>query len=101
MAIYVKPGWRKYIPHLNMFVSFPLIKVETMLFYENLDMLTFTYVGLYWRIWKWEGRIRLFETDNRFHSEYVREDDVARKRCGCWISKKYSLKYYCKKHFKI
>lgn len=98
MAIYIKPSWRKYIPHLEIYINVPLIRVQTMVFQESLDLLGITYLGLAWRIWKWEGNIRLFEANNRFNAMLVKEDDVKRDKCGCWYSGKYSLQFYCKKH---
>lgn len=99
MAIHVKPSWRKYIPHFEIYVSFPLVRVQMMAFNEEISSLRFTYLGFCWQIWKWEGRVRLFETGNRFNPPYVDTDDAQVQKCGCWISDKYKLKEYCDKHF--
>lgn len=100
MAIYIKPSWRRYIPHLEIYMNVPLVRINMMVMTENMEYLTFTYLGVFWRIWKWEGNVRLFEMGNKKNQMNISQDDAKIKKCGCWFSRKHALQFYCDKHLK-
>lgn len=100
MAIYIKPTWRKFIPNIEIFINVPLVRVQMMIFNSEISMLSTTYLGFGWQIWKWHGKIRVFEMDSRFISSSIKEEDVVKKSCGCFSSKQLRLNHYCGEHWK-
>lgn len=104
MAIYVKPKWRKYIPHFEIFLSFPIVRVQMVVFSEELACIKFIYLGVQWQIHKWEGKIAIYEVGREVslnRLSYITEDDIKKiDNKGCFISEKYKIRHYCDKHFK-
>lgn len=98
MAIYIKPSWRRYIPHLEVFINIPLIRIQMQIMRDNLEYFTFTYFAIRWLVWKWDGTIRLFDMGNKMHQVNINQDDARIKKCGCWFSHRHQLQYYCDKH---
>lgn len=88
------------MPHLDIFISFPLIRMQMMLFSEEMDYLRFCYVGIQWQIYKWEGKIKIYQDSIRFRSDAMMDDDAqVIDKQGCWISERYKLRHYCPEHW--
>lgn len=59
MAIYQKT-WRHYLPDFDLYIHAPFFSLETRLFCERTDMMMIEWVALYWQVWKWQGRFKLY-----------------------------------------
>lgn len=100
MAIYIKPKYRRFLPAIDIFINIPLIKVQTAIFTEEMNMLRYSYIKLQWQIWKWEGKFNLYEIGREDLPPDLGKKDVVTKKCGCWINKEHKLKAFCNKHWK-
>lgn len=101
MAIF-KKRWQHFIPHLDIYISVPAIRVSTKVMVAEADTMRSTYLGFEWAVWKWKGFIRLYRMQSEFlaHKTGMTEDDITMiDKDGCWISKKYNLRHYCPLHW--
>jgi hypothetical protein len=56
----MKKRLRNYLPYLEIYVSLPLLRITTELMNERVESMTYTYISLNIRLWKWEGHFRLY-----------------------------------------
>lgn len=69
MAIPYRKTWRRFLPNIQFFISLPLVRLETRLGYERLDM----YQVVEWfqlniKVGYWKTELRLFshQYDERY-----------------------------------
>ena len=56
--------WR--FPLIEIYLRIPLIKIQSVMFAENLDSYAYEYVRIEWKVWKWEGHFRIYTSKLRY-----------------------------------
>jgi hypothetical protein len=53
--------WRRFLPYLEIYISIPYVTIQTELMNERQESMTFQYISLSVRVWKWHTAFRLYK----------------------------------------
>lgn len=63
---------RIYKPYLDFAIYTGWIDLRTEVWKQSVERYEFTYLSLYWRIFKWNGRFRLYKPGEDFNPKAKR-----------------------------
>lgn len=56
---------KRYLPLLRFSLEIPFVSIYTAVINEAVESYMVEYVSIYWKIWKWSGSFRLYDSMHR------------------------------------
>lgn len=51
------------LPYLDFYLRIPLLTIRTDLWHEAVERMTYDYIGVYIKFYKWEWKFKLYQPD--------------------------------------